>query len=285
MATSSCSSSNGLVKNSTAPAFMAVTVVGMSPCAVRKMIGIASPEPVSSRCTARPSMPGSWRSSTRQLGPSPRSRPRNSRAEAKLSERKPAALNSPAIADRTSTSSSTTTTVGIARRLDTPLPHRCPPTQRSRILSAGTASIPRYLPLRAAGGAGMAVLTALQSIADIESFMAEYYEAWGGTDEDRIMSYYSDDVTIQIPGSLMQGQSAVREQLVRPFITAFPGNRHVVKSTIAGRSVVLVEFTFEAEHKGAFAGHAASDAPVVLPGCGVYEFDSAKRQITAARIY
>src|SRR5262245_29328175 len=131
----------------------------------------------------------------------------------------------------------------------------------------------------------MAALTALRSIADIESFIAEYYEAWGGTDEDRIMSYYSDDVTIQIPGSLMQGQSAVREQFVRPFITAFPGNRHLVTNTIFGRGVVVAEFVFAARHQGAFAGHEATDSAVELPGCGVYQYDAAKRQITAARIY
>src|SRR5262249_49241237 len=34
----------------------------------------------------------------------------------------------------------------------------------------------------------MASATALRSLDDIESFMVEYYAAWGGTDEDRIMS-------------------------------------------------------------------------------------------------
>ena len=101
------------MRNSTAPDFMALTVVGMSPCAVRKMIGIESPERASSRWTPRPSIPGSWRSSTRQLGPSPRSRPRNSRAVTKVSARKPADLNSSAIETRTSSSSSTTNTVGV----------------------------------------------------------------------------------------------------------------------------------------------------------------------------
>src|SRR5262249_34262762 len=128
-------------------------------------------------------------------------------------------------------------------------------------------------------------LSALRSITDVESFMTEYYEAWGGTDEDHIMSYYAEDVTIQIPGSLMQGHSAVREQFVRPFITAFPGNRHVVKNTIFGDGVVVVEFIFAAQHTGAFAGHQATHAPVELPGSGVYQYDAAKRQITAARIY
>src|SRR6516164_244206 len=146
----------------------------------------------------------------------------------------------------------------------------------------------RYQPsevLCTAKEVAMAASTALRSIVDIESFMVEYYSAWGGTDEDRIMSYYADNVTVQIPGSLIQGKSAVREQFVRPFITAFPGNRHFVKNIIFGRDVAVIEFTFKAEHKGPFAGRAATDARIELPGCGVYEYDSARRQIAAARIY
>jgi len=131
----------------------------------------------------------------------------------------------------------------------------------------------------------MATVTALRSAGDIQSFMTEYYAAWGGTDEDRIMSYYADNVTIQIPGSLMQGQAAVREQFVRPFITAFAGNRHFVKNIIFGRDVAVIEFIFKAEHKGPFAGHGATDARIELPGCGVYEYDPVRRQITTARIY
>src|SRR5215831_7852504 len=131
----------------------------------------------------------------------------------------------------------------------------------------------------------MAASTGLRSVADIESFMIEYYAAWGGMDEDCIMSYYADNVTVQIPGSLMHGKSAVREQFVRPFIAAFPGNRHFVKDIIFGGDVAVIEFTFKAEHKGPFAGRAATNARIELPGCGVYEYDSARRQITAARIY
>src|SRR5262249_44590043 len=99
------------------------------------------------------------------------------------------------------------------------------------------------------------------------------------------MSYYADDVVLQIPGLLMEGKQAVRDQFARPFTTAFPGNRHLMKKMIFGPGVVTVEFSFEAQHKGPFAGHAATGARVRLPGCGVYEYDSAKRQITAGRIY
>jgi len=38
------------------------------------------------------------------------------------------------------------------------------------------------------------------------------------------MSYYAENVVLQIPGMLMEGTEAVRDQLVRPFITGFPGN-------------------------------------------------------------
>ena len=131
----------------------------------------------------------------------------------------------------------------------------------------------------------MAASTALASVADIESFIHEYFEAWGGTDEDRIMSYYADNATVQIPGALMQGKSALREHFVRPFILGFPGNRHFVRNWIFGRGVVVVEWTFAAEHKGPFAGYAGTDARIEVPGCGVYEYDPVKRQITAARIY
>ncbi len=131
----------------------------------------------------------------------------------------------------------------------------------------------------------MAAATALASIIEVESFINEYFGVWRGTDEDRIMSYYTDNVSIQIPGNRMEGATAVREQFVRPFITGFPGNRHIAKNMIFGPGVVVVEWSFEAEHKGPFAGLPATDAHVQVPGCSVYEYDSAKRQITAGRIY
>jgi predicted ester cyclase len=131
----------------------------------------------------------------------------------------------------------------------------------------------------------MAASVALASVNEVEAFINEYFGAWQGTDEDRIMSYYSENVTLQIPGTLMQGKSVVREQFVRPFITGFPGNRHVAKNMIFGRDVVVVEWRFQAEHKGPFAGREATGASVEVPGCSVYEYDSANRLITGGRIY
>jgi steroid delta-isomerase-like uncharacterized protein len=131
----------------------------------------------------------------------------------------------------------------------------------------------------------MAASAALASAVDVESFISEYFDAWQGTDEDHILSYYAENVTLELPIARMKGKAAVREQFVRPFITGFPGNRHVARNLIYGQDVVVVEWNFEAEHKGPFAGRAATGARVEVPGCSVYEFDPAQRQITAGRIY
>jgi steroid delta-isomerase-like uncharacterized protein len=131
----------------------------------------------------------------------------------------------------------------------------------------------------------MAASAALSSPIDVREFIEEYFGAWRGTDEDRIMSYYAEQVSLRIPGLEMTGKAQVREQFVHPFITAFPGNRHIAKNMIFGANVVVVEWSFEAEHTGPFAGRAASGASVKVPGCSVYEFDPVSRHITAGRIY
>ena len=131
----------------------------------------------------------------------------------------------------------------------------------------------------------MALSTAIASLDDVRVFINEYFEAWSGTDEERILSYYSETVSLEIPGTIINGKAALRDQFVRPFVAGFPGNRHVVKNMIFGKDVVVVEWTFEAAHKGPFAGTVATGSSIKLPGCGVYQFDPIKRQITAARIY
>jgi len=131
----------------------------------------------------------------------------------------------------------------------------------------------------------MTASTALASVSAIQAFIEEYFEAWSGTDEDLILSYYAETVSLEIPGMLINGKAAVRDQFVRPFIAGFPGNRHVTKNMMFGKDVVVVEWSFEADHSGPFAGRAATGIAVKLPGCGVYEFDPVNRQITAARIF
>ena len=91
MASNSTSSLNGFVRNSTAPAFIACTLIGTSPWPVMKMIGI-SVRSASCCCNSRPLSPGSVTSSTRQHGTVARRRDRNSDAEANVSGCQPAVL-------------------------------------------------------------------------------------------------------------------------------------------------------------------------------------------------
>src|SRR5215468_5116975 len=113
----------------------------------------------------------------------------------------------------------------------------------------------------------------LASPSDIRAFIEGYFKVWEGTDEDQILSFYAETVLVEIAGISVKGKSALRDHFVRPFIAAFPGNRHVVKDMIFGKDVVVVEFSFEADHSGPFVGRPATGVTVKVPGCGVYEFD------------
>ncbi len=84
---------------------------------------------------------------------------------------------------------------------------------------------------------------ALNSVDDVRTFIDEYFKAWQGTDDDRILSYYTETVYLEIPGMVIHGKAALRDQFVRPFIAGFPGNRHIVKSMMFGKDVVVVEWS------------------------------------------
>ena len=97
----------------------------------------------------------------------------------------------------------------------------------------------------------MAASTPLASDSDIRAFIQEYFKAWEGTDENRILSYYAEAVSLEIPGTIINGKAALRDQFVRPFVAGFPGNRHIVKNMSFGKNIVFVEWSFEADHKRA----------------------------------
>jgi predicted ester cyclase len=50
-------------------------------------------------------------------------------------------------------------------------------------------------------------------------------------------------------------------------------------------NLVAVESSFEAVHKGSFAGVEATGKRVQVPGCSFYEYNLGTRQIPAGRIY
>jgi ketosteroid isomerase-like protein len=52
----------------------------------------------------------------------------------------------------------------------------------------------------------------------VRAFIQEYFDAWKGTDEDKILAYYSDNVVIHFPTGTLEGKTAVRDNFVRPFV-------------------------------------------------------------------
>src|SRR5207247_10322306 len=112
-----------------------------------------------------------------------------------------------------------------------------------------------------------------------------YFDAWKGTDEDKILAYYSDDVALQLPTGTLEGKIAVRDSFVLPFIAAFPGNVHSIRNLAHAKNLVAVEWSFDAVHKGDFGKIVATGKKVQVPGCSFYEYDLGSRKIPAGRIY
>jgi steroid delta-isomerase-like uncharacterized protein len=131
----------------------------------------------------------------------------------------------------------------------------------------------------------MQVAAAQAAPESVHAFIQEYFDAWKGIEEDKILAYYSDDVAIHLPTGTLEGKTAVRDNFVRPFIAAFPGNVHSIRNLAHARNLVAVEWSFEAAHQGAFANIEATGKTVQVLGCSFYEYDLVTRKITAGRIY
>ena len=120
---------------------------------------------------------------------------------------------------------------------------------------------------------------------DVRAFVQEYFDAWKGTDEQKILAYYSEEVVLDLPTGTLKGNAAVRDNFVRPFILGFPGNVHSIRNLAHAKNLVAVEWKFEAVHKGLFANVEPTGKEVRVPGCSFYEYDLATRKIPAGRIY
>jgi len=119
----------------------------------------------------------------------------------------------------------------------------------------------------------------------VGDFVQEYFDAWKGTDVQKILAYYSDDVVIQLPTGTLEGKSAVRDNFVIPFVNGFPGNVHSIRNLAHADNLVAVEWRFDAVHKGSFANIEATGRTVQVLGCSFYEYNLESRKIHAGRIY
>ena len=128
-------------------------------------------------------------------------------------------------------------------------------------------------------------VAAVQAPDSVRAFIQEYFDAWKGTDENKILGYYSENVVIHLPTGTLGGKAAVRDNFVRPFIIAFPGNVHSIRNLAHVKNLVAVEWTFDAVHTGGFGNIEATGKKVQVPGCSFYEYDLESRKIPAGRIY
>jgi steroid delta-isomerase-like uncharacterized protein len=134
----------------------------------------------------------------------------------------------------------------------------------------------------------MSTLPPSLTLADSEvvrAFVQDYFDAWSGTDEDRILAHYADNVVIELPVGRLDGKAAVRDQFVRPLIAASPGNIHVPLNLAHAPNLVAGEWRFEAVHRGTFTGIPPTGRSVSVPGCSFYQHDLDRRVITGGQIY
>ena len=123
--------------------------------------------------------------------------------------------------------------------------------KESAVLAAGLAFTPKT---QSGAGGG-----ALRPLFD------RYFEAWHGSDPERVLAYFSDDVFINLwgDGSTLKGKKAVGDQWITPTMKRCPGNVHHVRNFLEVGDQVVIEWLFTgvdvSTHK------EESD-----PGCSVY---------------
>ena len=96
--------------------------------------------------------------------------------------------------------------------------------------------------------------------------------------------FFSDDVlwTTMETGQEIRGREAVRDYIVALHTTIFDA-RPVIRGTVAGDGVALLEADFVGRHIGEFAGIPATGRSVRVPLCVVYDLEG--DQIKRGRVY
>ena len=81
----------------------------------------------------------------------------------------------------------------------------------------------------------------------------------------------------------LRGRQAIGHMLDMLYRTAFPGGTDEVRQVMAAGDRVAVEYTFRGVNSGNLMGLPATNRPVELPMCAVYEITEGA--IQAARVY
>ncbi len=118
------------------------------------------------------------------------------------------------------------------------------------MLTTGLAFTPRTS-AQASGGA-------LRSVFD------RYFEAWHGSDPQKVLAFFSDDIVIDlVGGDNLKGKQAVGEKWVMPNMKQYPGNVHRVQQYFEMDDHAVIEWVFSAVN-------AATHKEESFPGCSIY---------------
>ena len=96
----------------------------------------------------------------------------------------------------------------------------------------------------------------------------DYFEAWRGTDSDRVLDYFSDDavVTLLGDGAILSGKDIVAERWVIPMMRKYSGNDHQITSVLEADNQIAVEWLYTAVH-------VSTGKELRLQGCSLYWMD------------
>jgi len=106
----------------------------------------------------------------------------------------------------------------------------------------------------------LAVASPLRRLID------QYFEAWRGGVPERVLSYFSEDIVINLWGGAagtLAGKKLVAEQWVIPTVKNYPGNTHHIKNFLEVGDQVAVEWLFT-------AAHASTGKEINIQGCSIY---------------
>jgi hypothetical protein len=104
--------------------------------------------------------------------------------------------------------------------------------KQSTVLAAGLPFTPKTLAV--ASGSGLRPL------------FDRYFEAWHGTDPQKVLACFSDDIVVNLwgDGSTLDGKKAAGDQWIIPTMKQYPGNVHHVRNFLEVDDQAVIEWLF-----------------------------------------
>jgi ketosteroid isomerase-like protein len=92
-----------------------------------------------------------------------------------------------------------------------------------------------------------------------------YFEAWHGSDPQKVLGCFSDDIVIHLwgDGSSLNGKKEVGDKWIIPTMKQYPGNIHHVQNYFEASDQAVIEWVFTGVD-------ASTHKETSDPGCSVY---------------